>query len=198
MEPSKSNLQIHFMLYKPLGYVSQFISNARHQKNSKFLGALYNFPKGVMPVGRLDKDSEGLLLLTTDGELSHQINSSSVEKEYYVQVDGEITETALLRLQAGAPISYQSKLYTTLPCKAFKLNEIPTIPERGKKIRDMRHGPTSWISITIKEGKFRQIRKMTAAVGFPTLRLVRIRIGQLCLNRMQPGEVIKLKELNIN
>ena len=80
----------------------------------------------------------------------------------------------------------------------MRLEQIPDLPERAKKIRDERHGPTSWISIIINEGKFRQVRKMTSAVGFPTLRLVRVRIGHIYLNKMQPGDVIKVEELNID
>src|SRR5690606_12078269 len=85
------------------------------------------------------------------------------------------------------------KKYQTKPCAVFKLEQEPQLPERSKKIRDARHGPTSWISITLKEGKFRQVRKMTSAVGFPTLRLVRIRVGTIHLNTMHVGEVIELR-----
>lgn len=180
---------LHFKLFKPFGYLSQFKTNARHERNKKFLGELYNFPKGTMAIGRLDKDSEGLLLLTTDGKVSNHITSSHVDKEYYVQVDGEITDEALQALQCGVTIRHKSEQYLTKPCKVFKLNCDPNFPERGKKIRDERHGKTSWISITLNEGKFRQVRKMTAHVGFPTLRLVRIRIGEITLNGMQMGEV---------
>lgn len=188
---------VHFVCHKPFGCLSQFISNAKHQRNKKFLGVLYNFPEGVMPIGRLDQNSEGLLLLTTDGALSNTICKSPIEKEYYVQVDGDITEMAINQLQKGVTIGFEGIIYETLPCKVYKLEQSPDFPERSKKIRDARHGPTSWISVTITEGKFRQVRKMTAAVGFSTLRLVRIRIGHIYLNKMQPGEVIKLSELNI-
>lgn len=152
------------------------------------LGELYDFPQGTMSIGRLDEDSEGLLLLTTDGMQSHQVRSKKVEKEYYVQVDGIITPEAVQALQEGVEIGIRGKKYMTLPCAAREI-ERPDFPERGKKIRDERHGPTSWVSITITEGKFRQVRKMTAAVGFPTLRLVRVRVGQERLEDLQPGEV---------
>lgn len=196
METSKPLQHIHFALYKPHGYLSQFMSNAKHERNKKFLGELYGFPIGVMPIGRLDKNSEGLLLLTTDGFLSNKICSSAIEKEYYIQVDGTVTPTAIAQLQEGVTIGFGGIKYDTGPCKAFKLEHVPDFPERSKNIRDERHGPTSWISITINEGKFRQVRKMTSAVGFPTLRLVRVRIGHIYLNKMQPGEVIKIEELN--
>jgi len=184
----------HFKLFKPYGYLSQFDSNARHQRNSKFLREFYDFPDGVMAIGRLDKDSEGLLLVTTDGNVSNTINSSSVEKEYYVQIDGLITDEALLQLQQGLDIPYEGEFYKTKPCKVRRI-DTPQLPERAKRIRDNRHGDTSWLSITITEGKYRQVRRMTNAVGFPTLRLVRVRIGHHLLEDMQPSEVIELKEL---
>jgi len=198
METSKVETHVYYMLHKPFGYLSQFMSNAKHERNKKFLGELYEFPEGVMPVGRLDKNSEGLLLLTTDGFLSNKINSSQVEKEYYVQVDGAITASAIAALQMSVNIGFKGIKYDTKPCKVFQLEASPNLPERSKKIRDARHGPTSWLSITINEGKFRQVRKMTSAVGFPTLRLVRVRIGTIHLNRMAPGEVIKLDILKVD
>ncbi len=185
----------HFRLFKPYGYLSQFTTNAKHERNKKFLGELYEFPEGTMAIGRLDKNSEGLLLLTTDGKVSAKITSTKVEKEYYVQVDGDITEDALVQLQNGLELSHQGETYTTLPCSAVKLDTVPHFPERAKKIRDDRHGTTSWIAITITEGKFRQVRKMTSKVGFPTLRLIRTRIGSIYLNGLAMGQVESLKDL---
>ena len=185
----------HFLLYKPYGYLSQFIYNLK--RNKKLLVELYNFPEGTMAIGRLDEDSEGLLLLTTDGMMSEIVRSKKVEKEYYAQVDGDIPDKAIEQLQNGVEIGFKGKKYITQPCKAFKINETPNFPERGKKIRDERHGPTSWVSITITEGKFRQVRKMTSAVGFPTLRLVRVRIGNIYLGDLEPGEVREITEINV-
>ncbi|WP_298901919.1 pseudouridine synthase [uncultured Psychroserpens sp.] len=185
----------HFKLFKPYGYLSQFQTNAKHEKNKKFLGELYDFPNGTMAIGRLDKDSEGLLLLTTDGKVSFDVTSSKTDKEYYVQVDGEITSEVIEQLQHGVSISHKSESYITKPCKVIKLNQAPNFPERGKKIRDERHGKTSWISITINEGKFRQVRKMTATVGFPTLRLVRVRVGHQRLDDLKMGEVIEIDSI---
>jgi 23S rRNA pseudouridine2457 synthase len=148
-----------------------------------------------MVIGRLDENSEGLLLLTTDGQLSDTINSRKVEKEYYAQVDGLITSEAIEKLKTGVSIGLHGKKYTTLPGKVEVIS-IPELPLRAKKIRDKRHGPTSWISIIITEGKFRQIRKMTSAVGFPTLRLVRVRVGDLNINNLAAGEVVELPKLN--
>lgn len=177
----------HFILHKPYGYLSQFIYELKRKK--RLLGELYDFPEGTMAIGRLDEDSEGLLLLTTDGKVSEQIRSKKVDKEYYVQVDGVITPEAIDQIKEGVEIGFNGTKYMTKPCEAFILNEIPNFGPRGKKIRDERHGPTSWASITVNEGKFRQVRKMTAAVGFPTLRLVRVRIGNVHLNNLQAGEV---------
>lgn len=185
----------HFIIHKPYGYLSQFIYELKRKK--KLLGELYNFPIGTMAIGRLDEDSEGLLLLTTDGMMSEIIRSKKVDKEYYVQVDGVINQQAIDQIKKGVEIGFNGTKYKTKPCQSFILNEIPNFGQRGKKIRDDRHGPTSWASITVNEGKFRQVRKMTAAVGFPTLRLVRVRIGNMHLNDLQAGEVKEVEDFQI-
>ncbi|WP_348800522.1 pseudouridine synthase [Flavobacterium adhaerens] len=186
----------HFILHKPYGYLSQFIYELKRKK--RLLGELYDFPEGTMAIGRLDEDSEGLLLLTTDGMMSEIIRSKKVEKEYYVQVDGVITQEAINTLKAGVEIGFNGRKYKTKKCDARLISEIPDFGPRGKKIRDERHGPTSWASIIISEGKFRQVRKMTSAVGFPTLRLVRVRIGNIHLNDLKAGEVKEVENFNIN
>ena len=182
----------HYKIFKPHGFLSQFVPETK--KNKKLLAELAEFPLGTMAIGRLDHDSEGLLLLTTDGMVSHKVRSKKVEKEYYVQVDGHIDDQAITRLQQGVEIGIKGEKYLTLPCKVFKLAE-PDLPGNGRRVRDARHGPMCWISITISEGKNRQIRKMTAAAGFPTMRLVRVRIGDIHLSSMQPGEVIELTDI---
>ncbi|MDX1463568.1 MAG: pseudouridine synthase [Marinirhabdus sp.] len=179
----------YYKLFKPYGYVSQFITNDVHARKKRLLGSLFDFPEGTMAVGRLDEPSEGLLFLTTDGNFSYHICGSGVEKEYYAQVDGFISDEAISALRLGVSIAVNQSSYTTLPCKVERLG-VPNLPARGKPIRDERHGPTSWISITITEGKFRQVRKMTAAVGFPTLRLVRYRIGSETISGMKAGAVV--------
>ncbi|MHA6281021.1 pseudouridine synthase [Salinimicrobium sp. CAU 1759] len=186
----------HFKLYKPYGYLSQFVTNQRTRRNKRLLGELHNFPENTMSIGRLDEDSEGLLLLTTDGKVSAEITGRGVDKEYYVQVDGEITVEAIEHLCSGVEIGINGKKYLTLPCKVKKLENPPVFPTRSKPIRDSRHGPTSWISIAIIEGKFRQVKKMTAAVGFPTLRLVRVRIGNEYLGKMDAGEVKEVDQFS--
>ena len=190
-------MERHFKIYKPYGYLSQFITNQNKQKKSRMLGELAEFPEGTMSIGRLDKDSEGLLLLTTNGKLSTLITAGKVEKEYYVQVDGLIDEAAIHQLRDGLEISINGKKYVTAKCDAHLLNEVPHLPEREKQIRDPRHGPTSWISITLTEGKFRQVKKMTAAVGFPTLRLVRYRVGKETIENMNSGMVIEKEHFDL-
>lgn len=185
----------HFIIHKPYGYLSQFKYELKRKK--KLLGELFDFPIGTMAIGRLDEDSEGLLLLTTDGKVSDFICSSKVDKEYYVQIDGIINDEAIAQLQTGVEIGFEGKKYTTKPCHAFILESIPDFGPRAKKIRDERHGPTSWASITVNEGKFRQVRKMTSAVGFPTLRLVRVRIGNIHLNDLQSGKALEVPEFKI-
>jgi 23S rRNA pseudouridine2457 synthase len=176
----------HFIIHKPFGYLSQFACDL---KKKKLLGELGTFPEGIMAIGRLDEDSEGLLLLTTDGKMSENVRSKKVEKEYFAQVDGQITDEAIKTMMEGVEIGIRDVKYQTLPCKAFKLNNDPGFPPRTRKIRDDRHGPTSWVSITLTEGKNRQVRKMTAAAGYPTLRLVRVRVGKNKLGELKPGEI---------
>lgn len=188
------NKHRHFIIHKPFGYLSQFINNQNRRRNKKLLGELHNFPEGTMAIGRLDEDSEGLLLLTTDGKVSMRVRSKKIEKEYHVQVDGKITDEAIAQLQQGVEIATRGETYRTLPAKAIRLDPIPNYPPRSKRIRDERHGPTSWLSITITEGKFRQVRKMTAAVGFPTLRLIRVRIGHIVLDGLPSGQVIEVDD----
>ena len=181
----------HFLIHKPHGYLSQFIYEKKRHK--KLLGELYNFPEGTMAIGRLDEDSEGLLLLTTDGMMSEIVRSKTVEKEYYAQVDGVINEEAIEKLKNGVEIGFKGIRYTTKKCDAKIITQLPTCIGEGRRIRDERHGLTSWVSITVTEGKFRQVRKMTAAVEFPTLRLVRIRVGNIHLQNLKAGEVLEVK-----
>jgi len=179
-------LHQHFILHKPHGFISQFIYELK--RNKRKLGELYNFPEGTMAIGRLDEDSEGLLLLTTDGMMSELVRSKKVEKEYYAQVDGIITLDAVEQLKNGVEIGFHGKKYSTKKCQANLIPNPIHIGE-GRRIREERHGPTSWVSITLTEGKFRQVRKMTSAVGFPTLRLIRIRVGNIELGNLKAGEV---------
>ncbi|MDC6388503.1 pseudouridine synthase [Maribacter sp. PR1] len=184
----------HYKIYKPFGMLSQLTSGEERQlRKKRFLGELYDFPTGTMPVGRLDEKSEGLLLMTTDGKLANHVNNTGIEKEYWVQLDGEISHEAIEKLKDGVSIGIFGKPYTTKPCCVDHLHEAPKLPPPHPKLRIGVHRPTSWISIILTEGKFRQIRKMTAAVGFPTLRLIRVRIGDVHLNHLALGSVTPVK-----
>ena len=186
----------HYKANKPFGFLSQFTSGEKRQlRNKRFLSELYPFAEGTMPIGRLDEKSEGLLLLTTDGKLSDHINSSGVEKEYYAQLDGVITDDAIEQIQNGVAIGLYGKSYTTRLCVAERIVPPTFLPPSHRQLRIGVHRPTSWISIRVTEGKFRQVRKMTASVGFPTVRLVRVRIGAITLDGLPEGAVVPLSEV---
>lgn len=187
----------HFVLHKPYGYLSQLINNQKIRRNKKLLGELYNFPEGTMAVGRLDEKSEGLLFMTTNGKLSKMVSSNKYEKEYFVQVDGLITAEAIEKIKEGVEITVKKEPYITTPCFAEILEEKPSFLGESQRVRSDRHGPTSWISVTLTEGKFRQVRKMTAAVGFPTLRLVRVRIASTTIDGLEAGEVIEVDQVQL-
>jgi 23S rRNA pseudouridine2457 synthase len=184
----------HFLIYKPFKMVSQFITNDQSQRKKRFLGELHDFPEQVMAVGRLDEPSEGLLLITTDGQWSNHVNTSQeYEKEYYAQVDGILTEEKLKKLREGVSISVAGKAYVTQPA-VVKAIPTPSLRPTKQRIRDDRHGPTSWVSITVCEGKFRQIRKMCSAVGVPVLRLVRVRIGSFTIDSLKGNTVREITD----
>lgn len=180
----------YFLLNKPCGFISQFTS--AHRKNRK-LGELYDFPEDVNPIGRLDKDSEGLLILTNDGALHQSLLNpeNGHEREYWAQVHGEPTDKALADLYQEVTISIEGQTYQTRPAFAQKLSPQPSVPARGKPLNARGPYPTPWIRLVLTEGKYRQARKMTAAVGLPTLRLIRKRIGGLTLDlyALKAGEV---------
>ena len=170
--------------YKPFGVVSQFSSDPGSDKPTL---AEFGFPGDVYPLGRLDHDSEGLLLLSNDGSLNRELLDPSRRhpRTYLVQVENIPDEQALRRLRAGVMI--EGKM--TLPCQALAIEE-PSIPERPVPIRQRKNIPTSWLRLTLVEGRNRQVRRMTAAVGHPTLRLVRESIGELDLFSLglDPGQ----------
>lgn len=178
----------HFIIHKPYNCLSQFIFEGKRKTNKHLLGELYEFPKGTMAIGRLDEKSEGLLFLTTDGKLSEEIRSSKYEKEYYVQVDGIVSEKIITELENGVEIGFDGKKYITQPCKARIIEAPNFIYFEKKEVRNENHGPLSWLSLTITEGKFRQVRKMTAKVGHATFRLIRVRIGKIKLE-LKAGEI---------
>lgn len=178
---------------KPYGVLSQFTPEHGHPSLDGF-----GFPKGVYPAGRLDRDSEGLLLLTSDGALQAGIADPKhkTTKTYWAQVEREVTEEALSRLRAGIDL----RDGPTLPCGARILPD-PGLPQRVPPVRFRKTVPTSWAEITLREGRNRQVRRMLAAVGFPVLRLIRRAIGPLTLEGLEAGkwrvlsgaEILKLR-----
>ncbi len=187
----------YYIIYKPFGILSQFSPEG----NKEGLGELYPFPKDVYPVGRLDADSEGLLILTNDKQLNHRLLNPGFRhwRTYWVQVDGAISQEASKQLEKGVSIKVNKKAYQTLPARAAVIEEPTEVPERNPPIRYRKDIPTSWLSVSLQEGKNRQVRRMTAAVGFPTLRLIRVEIENLSLHKMglQPGEVKEIREEEI-
>lgn len=166
---------------KPFGVLSQFTPEAGHPALDT-----YKFPAGVYAAGRLDHDSEGALLLTDNGKLIKKLLDPKFEhpRTYLAQVDGQITEEAIRKLCKGVDI----KGYHTKPCKAEMAEPPENLWDRNPPIRFRTNIPTSWVRLTLIEGKNRQVRHMTAAVGFPTLRLIRVKIGNITLSNLQPGQ----------
>lgn len=172
--------------------MSQFSDADGH----KGLGSLLNLPKDVYPIGRLDRDSEGLLLLTNDQKLNYKILNPRFEhwRTYFVQVEGIPSQEHIEQLQQGTIIRINKKDYKTKPCKALKIPNPTNLPERNPPIRFRKTVPTSWLQLSLIEGKNRQVRKMTAHVGFPTLRLIRNSIEELSLQNLLPGELQEFKK----
>jgi 23S rRNA pseudouridine2457 synthase len=174
---------------KPCGVVSQFTAEVSGQRTL----AEFGFPGGVCPVGRLDVDSEGLLLLTDEPEWNERLlhPRHGHRRVYWVQVEGIPEPEALLRLARGVTIQGRR----TLPCRASRLEPPPEVPPRRPPIRFRKSVPDCWIAVELTEGKNRQVRRMTAAVGHPTLRLIRVRIGGLALGSLPPGQWKVLSEM---
>jgi 23S rRNA pseudouridine2457 synthase len=185
----------YYVLYKPYGYLSQFSDEAKH----KGLNHLIKVEPDVYPAGRLDVDSEGLLLLTNDNFLKHHLlNPENKHKRtYHVQVDGTATSVHLNLLQQGVEITIEGKPYKTLPPVSVNLLNEVSYPERNPPVRFRKHIPTSWIELVLTEGKNRQVRKMTAAVGIPTLRLIRNKIEAINIKDYQQGELKELSQQEI-
>ena len=178
----------YILFNKPYGVLSQFTEEGTgHPTLKKYI----NVPN-VYAAGRLDRDSEGLLLLTDDGALIKRLTDPNhhIEKTYWVMVEGDPTREKLRQLERGVEL----KDYVTLPCKA-RLIPTPSLPPRPKPVTP--HGPTAWIEIKLREGKKRQIRHMTGAVGLPTLRLIRVAIGPIRWGSLEPGQWrdLTMKEL---
>ncbi len=178
----------YFTVYKPYQVLTRF----GKEDGKAVLSDFFNVPKDVYPVGRLDYDSEGLLILTNDKSLNHRLlhPSQAHEREYWVQVDGAVTPEAIRQLEAGVSITIDGKPFRTKPAKASLFDAPPEVPDRNPPIRFRQHIPAPWIRLILSEGKNRQVRKMTAATGFPTLRLIRYRIGRLDIRGMLPGDMV--------
>jgi 23S rRNA pseudouridine2457 synthase len=175
--------------------MSQFSSSGDKRTLSEF-----NIPdKDVYPVGRLDHDSEGLMILSNDKVLIHKLTSHNVShnRTYIVQLDGDIDSSAIQKLENGLKIAVDGKSYRTKSCKSEIIESPSDLWERNPPVRFRATIPTSWIKIILSEGKNRQIRKMTASVGFPTLRLIRVAIENLSIGKLSPGEFIKMEKSDI-
>ena len=169
--------------HKPYGILSQFSPEPGSQFRTL---AEFGFPPQVYPIGRLDADSEGLLLLSDEAELNQRLlhPRNAHEREYWVQVERIPSADALRQLAQGLVIQG----HRTLPCRARLLDPQPTMPPREPPIRVRKSVPDCWLAMELVEGKNRQVRRMTAAIGHPTLRLVRVRIGQFRLDDLPPGK----------
>ncbi len=189
-------MNFYCIVYKPFNVLSQFTS----QDGKQTLKDFFDVPPDVYPVGRLDYDSEGLLVLTNDKKLNQQLLNpvNAHEREYWVQVDGAVTQQAITALQLGVSITVDGKTYRTKPSKVSLIETEPKVPERNPPIRVRKNIATSWIKIKLTEGKNRQVRKMTAAVGFPTLRLIRYRIGRCNMEGVMPGDMIIFSQKEFN
>ena len=181
----------YIALYKPYNVLSQFTGEGRTLSE-------FNLPQEVYAAGRLDKDSEGLLILTNDGPFIKKLTDphSKKEKFYWVQVDGDITLEAIENLKKGVVIKGKK----TRPCKVKKLNTDDVtikIDERDPPVRYRANIPTTWIEIILNEGMNRQVRRMCAAVGFPCLRLIRVKIGKYKLSNLKEGEWISINKNEI-
>jgi 23S rRNA pseudouridine2457 synthase len=166
---------------KPYGVLSRFTSDGSPNRTL----AEFGFPRNVYPLGRLDADSEGLLLFSDEAPLNQTLlhPRHAHQREYWAQVERVPTPDALLKLSEGLTIQQ----HRTLPCRAWILEPQPEVPPRDPPIRFRKSVPTCWISLQLTEGKNRQVRRMTASIGHPTLRLIRVRIGGLQLPEITPG-----------
>jgi 23S rRNA pseudouridine2457 synthase len=192
----------YFIIYKPYLVLSQFSTpekEVREGEPKKILKDFFNLPKDVYPVGRLDYDSEGLMILTNDTVLNHRLLNPRFahEREYWVQVEGSISDEALHQLSSGTEITIDGKKCTTRKAKAERFDGTPMVANRNPAIRYRKNIPDTWIRLILTEGKNRQVRKMTASVGHPTLRLIRQRIEGIALTDLKPGDIKELDKEEI-
>lgn len=188
-------MNYYFKLYKPYQVLSQFSA----EEGKQTLADFFDPPKDVYPIGRLDYDSEGLLLLSNDKQLNHRLLHPKFfhQRSYWVQVDGAINDHAIHQLENGVDINLDGKIYRTKKAIAKIFETDPLVPHRNPPIRFRKEIPAPWIELILTEGKNRQVRKMTAKVGFPTLRLIRNSIEDISLDDLQPGEIVSISEKEI-
>jgi len=184
---------LYFIIHKPYGLLSQFSDEG----GNRGLGSLFSLPKDVYPVGRLDVDSEGLLILTNDRSLNNRLLNPAMfhERTYMVEVEGIPTVESLMQLERGLEISVKGGKHVTRACKGRLLTSSPSVLERNPPVNRIKHPITSWLEIRLTEGKNRQVRKMTAKIGHPTLRLIRIAIEDVQMNDLLPGAI---KQISAN
>jgi 23S rRNA pseudouridine2457 synthase len=188
-------LHKYFVAHKPFNVLSQFTAH----DGKKTLKDFFDVPVNVYPVGRLDYDSEGLLILTDDKSLNDYLLNPlhNHEREYWVQVEGNITPGAIVQLKKGVAININGKTYQTKKCFAEIIMQPAEVRERNPPIRYRKNIQESWLRLVLTEGKNRQVRKMTARTGFPTLRLIRYRIEKITLENLQPGEMKTLSHTEL-
>jgi 23S rRNA pseudouridine2457 synthase len=185
----------YYVIYKPFQVLTRF--GKEDGKDS--LSDYFKVPTDVYPIGRLDYDSEGLLILSNDKSLTNKLLDPKYahEREYWVQVDGAIDDPAIRQLRQGVSIAVDGKKYQTRRCQAEIFDAEPAVPERNPPIRFRKSIPAPWIKLVLQEGKNRQVRKMTAAAGFPTLRLIRYRIAGVTIDGILPGEMREMNQREI-
>lgn len=192
---------LYFIIHKPFKVLSQFTD----ENNNPGLGTLYDLPKNVYPVGRLDLDSEGLLILSNDKKLNDRLLNPKYlhARTYRIEVEGVPEANTLKKLEKGVSFQLKGKTHKSRPCKVRLLQDF-RMPERTIPVHRKKHPVTSWLEISLTEGKNRQVRRMLAAVGHPVLRLIRVAIEDLRLGDLPPGEITQIsgktiyKKLKIN
>lgn len=179
---------LYYIIHKPYKVLSQFTD----EDGNPGLGSIYSLPKDVYPVGRLDLDSEGLLILTNDRKLNERLlhPKNKHKRTYWVEVEGEPSMETLQNLRNGVDIKVNKKVHHTLPAKVEIIN--PEVEEREPPVNYKKHPVRTWLSITLTEGKNRQVRRMTAKVGHPTLRLIRVAIEDLNLEPLKSGQITQI------
>lgn len=181
---------LYFLLHKPYGVLSQFSEEAGHPG----LSSILDVQRDVYPVGRLDMDSEGLLILSNDKSLNNKLLNplNNHKRTYWIEVEGIPTEESLKALSRGIEINLKGKKHHTRPCNVTIIK--PKMAERDPPVNRMKHPTTSWLKLELTEGKNRQVRRMTAKIGHPTLRLIRVGIEDLLLGQLEPGGLVMVSK----